>query len=488
MNWTGQVQGALLVLATMATGCIAPAKLAMQPLGKDQELGQEVSQTVEQEIGLYRDPGVSVYINTIGQRLLQHLSPAGFYYKFQLVDQAAPNAFAAPGGAIFISRGMLAMANSESEIANIIGHEIIHVERRHTAKQLAKQRFPNLLALPGRAVGVVNEDLGQMLISPIENIESLYLADYSRQHEKQADRLGQRLSARAGYDPAALTDVLVRLAQEAEMRFGKKEEPQSWINTHPSTPQRVEDARRRAAKMAGPAGPTASEKSRFRANHLRRLEGLLVGPNPSLGLLIDQNFLHPNLDLFMAFPAGWDTLNTRRKVVSIAPDGEGLLLFGVRAQGHDPEAMGRQLIETIEREVKIKPTRAERVTTGAWPGYLVSFSDNTGPQPLNLHLLWVASRGWIYQLVGLAVDRHQTAMRDAALSLRPLTPKERESIQETRIHIAAARQGESLSDLTKRTGNAWSPRATALLNGLAEDQPLPEGRLVKIATRHVFLP
>jgi predicted Zn-dependent protease len=124
-----------------------------QPIEADREMGMQVSEQVAAEMGIFKDEARTEYLNAIGQRLVRTLGDQRFAYSFQIVDQPESNAFAAPGGYIFVSRGFLAITNNEDELANVIGHEIIHVSQRHTAQQMAKAQAPSLLALPGAIVG-----------------------------------------------------------------------------------------------------------------------------------------------------------------------------------------------------------------------------------------------------------------------------------------------------------------------------------------------
>ena len=181
----------LLVMAIFLSSCAVT-----QPVEADRDMGKDVVKQVEDEMGIFNDPGRTAYMNALGQRLVRTLGDQRFVYSFQIVNQPESNAFAAPGGYIFVSRGLLALTSNEEELANVIGHEIIHVSQRHTAKQLAKARAPSLLALPGAIVGsVVSENVGNLINAPIMTMGAAYMAKHSRSDEFEADSLGQRLSA-----------------------------------------------------------------------------------------------------------------------------------------------------------------------------------------------------------------------------------------------------------------------------------------------------
>jgi predicted Zn-dependent protease len=127
------------------------------------------------------------------------------------------------------------------------------------------------------------------------------------------------------------------------------------------------------------------------------------------------------------------------------------------------------------------PSRSESVKVGSLPGYVVTLTDASSSEPMHMHFLWVACRGLIYQMIGLAPDRYREVLRQTALSFRPLDDEDRSSIKETRLRIVAATGGEQLRELSDRTGNVWSLRETAIVNGINGTEPLGANQLIKIA-------
>jgi predicted Zn-dependent protease len=444
--------GAGVFLSRCVTG---PGELTLQSVETDRQLGQETAQLVAEQIGIVDDAALTAYLDAIGQRLVRAHTDQRFEYLFQIVDQFEPNAFAAPGGYVFVSRGLLALANTEDELANVIGHEIIHVSRRHIARQQAKQRVPGLLSLPGRVVGrVVNQNIGALLNAPIDTLNAAYIAKHSRGDEFEADRLGQRLSAQTGYDPVALAPILDRLEQESQLRTGEQRRP-GFFDTHPTTPDRV--------------------------SRVSKLDGLLIGTNPAEGVFQGRKFLQPVLDFSIVFPMGWITMNTRQAVVAITPKKDALLILGIQGEGTDPDQAAAALTQALYKEFRVKPSRSQKVRIGNLPAYLVTYSDTSGEEPMHLHFLWVAYRGLIYQFIGLAPESYRPTLRETALSFRPLTSDERASIKETRLRIVSARANETLDQLSKRTRNVWDAKTTSVINGINADQPLRKGQLIKIA-------
>jgi predicted Zn-dependent protease len=429
-------------------------------------------------MGLYDDADYNAYLNRIGQRLVQVNPDQTFDYSFAVVDQYEPNAFALPGGYIYVSRGLLALTNSEDELAGVVGHEIIHVSRRHSARQMAKARAPALLSLPGAVVGgVINDNLGRLINAPVNAIGGGYLASHSRQDEFESDQFGQQLSASAGYDPTALAPMLARLEAFVEVETGEKRIP-GFFDTHPTTPDRVARVERDAQSIQWARQPGIAPGTKA---YLRKLDGLLIGDNPGMGVFQDGKFLHPELDLSLTLPKGWKTLNTRQAVFAVAPKEDGILAMAVAGKGSDPEQPADRFETALYNKYRIRPTESKTVKIGKLPAYLSLYTDNSGREPMHLAFLWVGYRGLIYQFIGLAPEKYRKLLRATALSFRPMTSTERKSITETRLRVVSARSNESLTQLSKRKRNAWDIRTTAVMNGIDVKESLREGQLIKIA-------
>jgi len=464
----------LLFIGLLFVSCGA----AIQSVEKDRELGRETAEMVSEEMGLYDDADYSAYLKRVGQRLVQANPDQTFDYWFAIVDQYEPNAFALPGGYIYVSRGLLALTNSEDELAGVVGHEIIHVSLRHSARQMAKARVPVLLSLPGAVVGgVINDNLGKLINAPVNAIGGAYLASHSRQDEFESDQFGQQLAASAGYDPSALAPILARLEAFVEVENGEKRIP-GFFDTHPTTPDRVERVERDAQSIQWARQPGIAPGTKA---YLRKLDGLLIGGNPAMGVFQDGKFLHPELDLSLTLPEGWKTLNTRQAVFAMAPKEDGILVMAVAGKGSDPEQPADRFETALYNEYRIKPAQSKSMKIGKLPAHLSLYTDNSGREPMHLAFLWVGYRGLIYQFIGLAPEKYRELLRATALSFRPMTPTERKSITETRLRVVSARSNESLTQLSKRMRNVWDIHTTAVMNGIDIKEPLKEGQLIKIA-------
>lgn len=456
--------------AALAFAC-APAPSSRKPqkepvvlrtAAHDRKAGADVAKTVADEMGIVDDPKLKSYVNQIGQRLARQAPGAGFDYTFHIVDQQAPNAFALPGGFIYVSRGLLMLANSEDQLAGVLGHEIIHVARRHAA---ARQSV--VQGIPG----------------PFLLFSGARIAAYSRDQEREADRLGQELAARAGYDPAALGEFLNNLNYTERLQFGMSLLPH-FMDTHPATSERVASAGGRAEAISWQPEPGIAPDANA---YLRMLEGLVVGMPASEGVFDGDRFLHPALGFSMRFPQGWETINTRAAVGAISPRRDAQVYMQFQGKGDDPQAAAEEyLAEVSEEGFRVQSTQPLRI------GDLPAFRAEGRATGVSVHLTWIAREGSILRCTGVAVgvtpDRLAGVFRSVARSLRPLTPRERASIRETHLHLVAAQEGEDLAALSQRTGNEWNLQETAVANGIFANAKLDPGKLVKIALSNPYRP
>ena len=468
------------LVAILLAGC---GRIVIMPVSEEVKLGAGVAKQVEEQIGIYHAPETTAYIEAIGNRLVSNLDKNPFEFSFQIVDQPEPNAFAIPGGHVYVSRGLLILANSEDELAGVIGHEITHVTRRHSMKQMQKGILPGLLTLPGRVVGrVIDEDLGNLLNSPVNAVGQVYLASYGRGQESEADQLGMRLSAKSGYDPKELATILGQLVSDVEMLTGEKRKF-SFFDSHPTTPKRTKEIHRDAEKIEWSRKPGISKNQH---EMQRRLEGLIVGHNPAQGVFRERQYLQPDLNFTITFPEGWKTVNTPQSVGAIAPKEEGMVFLGIAGPAADPKAQAQAFMDQLKKEFGAEPFNTREVEIGNWPGHVLIYEDPSGKEPMYIHFLWVAADKLTYQLIGVGPERLKPSLRETALSLRPLTGEERDSFTGLRLRLATAMAGESLADLSQRTGNQWALAYTAMVNHIPEDKTLSAGDVIKIAKEEPY--
>jgi predicted Zn-dependent protease len=450
------------------------------------EQGNEAAKIVEEQIGFVDDPALQAYVDALGQRLASQSPRAHLTHTFHVVQMKEPNAFALPGGHIYVSRGLLELANSEDELATVIGHEIGHVAARHSVSRqaasapLAPVRI--LAGIGGAAASIVSPSIGRIVSGVGQLPGALALAAYSREQEREADRLGQQYAAAEGFDPEALASMMDALTRD-EALAGNDPNRRSFLQSHPSSPERSSDAVAFAqALTVVPSQPPPLARPAF----LQKLDGLPVGPAASEGVFIDGRFLHPDLGFGVTFPEGWETANTRNAVGAIQKDQLGQVVVEIVAEGTDP--MEQAL--AFDREVRLADTPRRRTISGL---QAAQAECELGGRRDRLRVLvtWIAHRGRIYRVSGVAAERHfgplEPRFAAVAQSFHPLTDAERAEIHQDRLRIASAREGEQLEALGARTHNQWSVERTAVTNGIEVGTGLAAGQLVKIAVAEPYV-
>jgi len=437
----------------------------------DQRVGADVALDVASELGVLETPALTVYVQEVGHRLARGATARAFDYHFGVLDQFEPNALALPGGYIYVSRGLLALANSEDELANVLGHEIVHAAARHAAAQQEVLRRQRLLTMP------------------IQRRASL--AAYGRDQEREADHGGQGLAAAAGYDPMGLATFLERLGRVETLRTGASRLP-GFFETHPGTGERVATAVARARQLRPPEGAAEPEATGRAERHLARIEGLVLGTSPSEGVILGSRFLHPDLGFQLAFPEGWSIANTRRAVGATSPKGDAVIFLTSEGPARDPKQAAEELAARLAREYRAEVARAAPLKIGALDAYRIGGYGSWEGRAVAAQLTLIPYRGVLYRLTGVApravAEDYLGRARNTARSFRPLGPEEGHSFEALHLRVVEALPGEGLAALARRAGNAWDLQRSAVLNGVFSDVRFRGGERVKIARAEPYRP
>ncbi len=451
-----------------------------QSIELDKRLGAENAQMVQEQMGIYNHAALTEYVRKVGNRLVKQLDNNPFEFRFEVVDDPTPNAFALPGGYVYVTRGILSLITTEDELAGVMAHEIIHVTQRHSIKQMKKSILPKLLELPGRVVGsVVNEDLGKILNAPLETSNKLLLADYSRKHETESDVKGIALAAKAGYDPAQLSVILDRLSKAVEI-LTEQQERKSYFDDHPYTPDRVRTIDKTVKRLQWNQAPPEV------ADFPQPLQGMLFGANPNRGVFLGNTFMHPDLSFTIVFPEGWETTNQPSSVGAVHPDRQAAIFVGLESNEKTPKEWGLEFVRKIKTEHAGTEIKSGPYSLNGKPAYLVEMVDASGSEPMYIHMVWMKMGNQVFKLVGLGPTRYEKALEASAESLHTITQAERSIILKTEFQVVEARAGETITSLIKRIPSAASPEVNAFLNGINIDVQLKKGQRLKILVERPY--
>ncbi|HEX6223602.1 MAG TPA: M48 family metalloprotease [Chryseolinea sp.] len=469
----------IFCLAAVTASCIA------QNVSYDKKLGAENAILVEQEMGIYKHDSLSQLINAVGKKLVSRLKNNPFEFKFFLADSPEPNAFALPGGFVYVTRGILPLIQTEDELAGIMAHEIIHVTERHSVKQMKKGLIGGVLQIPGNLINTVTHTrIGNILNTPIAFTSQAFVARYSRNHERDADSYGIQLAASAGYDPNALATALARLSKGVELLTGKAEK-KNYFSDHPFTPARVTDIRKAAPKYK-PVGSTriASSQETFR----QTFDGLCFGPNPKQGIFTDSLFIHPDLGFSWIAPSGWNSVNKPASVGSYSEKGDAFVVLSIADTAKSVKEIGEYAKGKAEKSKDVIVLSAIDTTINHNTAYLLRLKRADKKGEVFLELLWVEFEGNVFSLAGAYAPPHKTVAHNSLCSFRKSHDEELANVVQYDLRVVQAEKNETLGQLSKRSDNRLNLGLMAVINDLDQKNPISENILVKIVRSRAYKP
>ncbi|HKJ23631.1 MAG TPA: M48 family metalloprotease, partial [Myxococcota bacterium] len=459
------------LLAAGPVGCEAQREMArshsvLMSTAAEEEIGDEAADSVEHKLGFYDDPAIQSYVQSIGERLARNSPRREVRYRFHVVEMIEPNAFALPGGHIYVSRGLLALVNSEEELACVLAHEVAHVALQHHAYRELEERKAKVVGVVATLVGAAAGGAGGALVAAQGGMAAAQgmLAAYGREQEREADWLGQEIARNAGWDPLGMATFLTSLDREARLRRGASRRV-GYFDTHPGSIERLAKATVRYEH----ATPLPDDE-RGREDYLEAVDGLIVGQNPDEGFFVGSRFVHPGLDLTLRFPDGWETFNEHAAVRAVSPRRNAMVILELQGDGDDPEAAAREYAEKVG--VTLDDAQSSRIN-GNLAFRARTHLDLEGSK-VKADVTWIAYDGHIFRIMGVVPAGRLAEAGDfgrTARSFRRLGASERDGLRVTRLRVVEAGAGESIDALSLRSRNEWSRDETAVMNGRSVDEP-----------------
>lgn len=487
----------------------------------EKRVGAETHPSVVlREGGRFNDAALAAYVDRIGQSLARHAETRDVSYTFTVLDGDVPNAFALPGGYVAITRGLLALLDSEAEVASVLAHEIGHVTARHYAEQSAQRAVAEagieLVGLLALWIGL-QPDTADATRLLLHEAFTLHDRSYDRDQEREADELAVRYMVRAGYDPRAVVSSLRKLEAYERLMAEAMGDPGapdrfSWMATHPTWPERVRSAERLVTGHAGVGGRTGREE------HLRAIDGMTFGGTPSQGIRRGREYVDPLLRVAFRVPPEFMLLDSGAGVAAVSPDGAAISVRPVARTD-----LARRTLNLKRYLRKTWPLQAdpdddddgddEAEARGAPPVETFRVGDLPGATRRGVLLLgeeepWkrLASIGGLFPLgddrkrwVRVAVIRDRERLwhlvfvsprnppadldaqfLETARSFRRLSPQEAKVARPLRLRVATVQPGELAETLAMRMPiDSFQMQTFRLLNGLQPGQTLADWQQVK---------
>ena len=464
----------VLLTCVLATASVVSS--LSQDISVDKKLGAENALLVESEIGLYQHDSLYKLVNRVGSKLVSHLTNNPFEFKFFLADSPEPNAFALPGGYVYVTRGILLLIQTEDELAGIMAHEITHVTERHSIKQMKKGRVGRILSIPGNIVNAVTGTrIGNIVNTPIALSSQAFISKYSRGAENDADSYGASLAERAGYNPNALADALDRLGKGIEILTGK-EEKKNYFSDHPMTSTRIADIRKAHAnyKASDP-----SHDAGYLEEFQQKFSGLCYGANPKQGVFIDSLFIHPDLGFSWLFPTGWKTINKPAGVAMYTEKGDAMVVLTAIDTSKSVSEIGEVVKSKALNSKAVIVHSAGDTIVNSNKAYLMRLQE-TDRKDVFLEVIWIKFEDNVFQLAGVFTKPNNKVVHETLLTFRKSRTDELKMVNQYDLQIVHSNKSETISQLSERTNNKLPLPLTALINDLKPESPLDENRTVKI--------
>lgn len=445
---------------------------------KEVQVGQEEHPKVLQQFGgAYDFKTLQIYVNDLGQKLAAVSEMPNLRWTFTILDDPIINAFALPGGYIYISRGLIALAENEAEVAAVLGHEIAHVTARHTAQRYSQSVLTGLGAtVLGIVVGGPAGDLANFA-------GQAYLASYSREHEMEADQIGIRYMTKLGYDPKASASFFRKLAEHTELsaRLKGHEHEQGHYNifaSHPDTRLRIQASE----KLAQSYGP---ENDRIaRSSFLSQINGLDYGPSVRQGVIEGQAFLHPELRFKFEAPEGFELVNAPAYVAAVHPN-KSAMIFDMGPAKHANMAMVRYIDQVWA--AKYNPRDLQAITVNGMAGATGVIQLRTNQGVRDIRYVAIQDQGQIFQFRFLSPPELSSAMelpfRRATYSFERLSIQQAQAIRSQKIGLVRVNRGETVFSLAQKMKVDKGPEDWfKVLNREALSDGLQAGETMKIVT------
>jgi predicted Zn-dependent protease len=400
----------------LAVGCATnpvtgKKQLAFISEPQEIEMGREADKEVVASVGLYPDEKLQQYVQTLGARVAATTERPALPWTFRVVDDPAVNAFAIPGGFVYVTRGIMTHLNSEAELVAILGHEIGHVTARHSVSQMSKQQLAQVGLIAGMILSPRVAQYGNLA----QVAAGLLFMQFSRSDESQADQLSLKYMLNGGYDPRKLVEVF-RMIEGVSQQAGAGRLPQ-WMSTHPDPENRQAWATRAVASLNRDfSGMTVN-----RPGYLRQVDGIVFGEDPREGFFQETLFRHPDMAFRIEFPRGWKGSNEKQAVGAVSPEQDAVVVLQLAAAQR-----AQQAAQKFFSQQDVEAGQSWRQEIGGFPAVSSTFRVRTEEGTLLGLVAWVEYRERVFQMLGYTTEPRSTTNRlprpSGASAGRPIRP------------------------------------------------------------------
>jgi predicted Zn-dependent protease len=461
-------------LALVPSGCArnpvtGKNELSLVSESQEIEMGKQSAQQVAQTIGYYEDPQVQDYVSQIGMKIAKASERPNLPWEFHVVNDASVNAFALPGGFIYVTRGLMTAINDEAELATVVGHEIGHVTNRHSVQQISKAQVAQL----GLGLGsVLSSDIARVAGLASQGLSVLFLK-YSRDAENQADMAGFRYALNQNYDVREMTKVFETLDRESNLAGGGR--LPEWLATHPNPGTRIQNIE----KMLDTVSKPLSNATVNREGYLQRIANMTYGEDPRQGFFEGSTFYHPDLRFQITFPQGWKTQNGVDAVVAMSPEQDAIIQLSLAGKTPPREAAQQFL---SQEGIQAGNTSSSSVNgLPAASGYFTAQTEQGAIQGL---VTFVSYNGNTFGLLGYTpqgkLATYDQVFRQTIGSFGELRNSAALNVKPAKVELVKLPREMTLEQFNQQYPSSISLDELAIINEIETPTTLiPQGRMVK---------
>lgn len=456
------------VLTTCATNPVT-GKRELSLVSESQEIamGQEAAKQTVDAIGAVADDALQRYVAGLGNTLAKASERPGLPWSFTVIDDPMVNAFALPGGPVFITRGILTHMNSEAQLVSVLGHEIGHITAKHSVQQMSQAQLAQIGLI---AAVVVKPELARFGDLAGQGLGLLFLK-FGRDDETQADQLGFRYMTTAGYAPREMAEMFRTLERLSSGGEGRVPE---WLSTHPDPGNRVQKTLDRIAAQPSLPASMKVERDAF----LQRTDGMVFGENPRQGFFRQTAFLHPDLQFQFDFPPGWKTQNQAAQVAGISGQQDAIITLSLAGTTSPSQALN-----TFMGQQGVQSGGASSGSINGLSAASGTFTAQTDQGTLAGNVAFVSHNGQTYRLLAYTPsDRYGSYRGVFASSLgsfRRLTDPTALAVQPVRVRLVRTPRAMTIAEFNQAYPSTIPVAQLALINGVDGAAIIPAGTLLK---------
>lgn len=469
---------ALLIPSCAVNPVTGKKQLMLMSESQEIALGADYDPQVLATFGEYKDDRLYAFMEKTGAAMGQISHRPNLKYHFKILDTPVINAFAVPGGYIYFTRGILAQLNNEAELIGVMGHEMGHITARHTASQQSKQQLGQLLLVGGM---IASEHFRELAGVAMQGMQLLFLS-FSRENEREADRLGVEYSAKVGYDASKMADFF-QVLNKMNMASDHAGVP-TFLSTHPDPGDRYNSVLSHAREWKQNLG--LSEWQVNRENYLRMIDGIVYGEDPRQGYVDANVFYHPEMKFRFGFPAGWKLENSPFQVSMAPSDGKAMMIFAL-AQGNTLQEAAQNTLQQLKLTVRESGnTTVNGMPAMAVQSALVTQNQSTGQsQTLQVLSYFIRDGASNYVFHGVSAEadfnNYLKQFEGTMTNFSRLSDPARINVKPQRLRVKQVPANGTLADAFKKLGvQAQKMNEMALLNNMELTDRVEAGSLIKV--------